>query len=105
MLRTRLIASGTTGLVLAGAFAAFATVIVLGPTWIEPLRIVPGERAPMSLRRGLSDPLELRFTSGVFVRPGEVVDPATSDARIVERIERARRPPSLPRAAAVFLLY
>jgi hypothetical protein len=47
----------------------------------------------------------MHFASGVFVRPGEVIDPRTADARLVEKIERARRPPTVPRALAFLFLF
>jgi cyclic-di-AMP phosphodiesterase PgpH len=105
MLRTRLIAGRVTGLVLSAAFAVFATIVVLGPSLVEPLRVRPGHPAPVALRNGLGDAAELRVPSGLVASPGDVLERDTARARIATRIERARRPPSVSRALAFLIIF
>ena len=84
MLRTRLIAGRTSGLILSAVFASIVTLASQVEVVLEPLRVDPVRPAPVTLRvpssylpseaarhhRGLPQPL--------VVRRGEVVnDPAT----------------------------
>jgi len=98
MLRTRLIAGRTSGLILAAVFASLMTLASQVEVVLEPLRVDPIRPAPVTLRipnselpedlkryqRGLPEPL--------VVTRGEIVsDPASQ--RVVRAFERERRPP------------
>ena len=98
MLRTRLIAGRTSGLILSAVFASLMTLasqveVVLEPLRVDPARPslvtlrIPASYLPQALnrhRRGLPEPL--------VIRRGEVVnDPEIQ--RVVRAFERERRPP------------
>jgi len=110
MLRTRLIAGRTSGLILSAVFASIITLASQVEVVLEPLRVDPARPAPVTLRipssyvpqeigrqhRGLPDPL--------VVRRGEVVgDPETQ--HLVRAFERERRPPDQQTLLGVWISY
>src|SRR5262249_22864816 len=50
MLRTRLIAGPRAGMVMSAVAATLLTIISVGETFFEPLRVTPSEPAPVTLR-------------------------------------------------------
>lgn len=95
MLRTRLIAGRTAGLILS---ALFATVIGLASqveTALEPLRVHPERPAPVTLR--IPQP-------PLLVPRGAVVE-APEDQTRVRAFERARRPPSASKLFGLWVTY
>ncbi len=110
MLRTRLIAGRTSGLILSAVFASLITLASQVEVVLEPLRVDPARPAPVALRipssylpqdllrrnRGLPEPL--------VIPRGEVVDdPATQ--RVVRAFERERRPPDQSTLLGVWISY
>lgn len=110
MLRTRLIAGRTSGLILSAVFASIVTLASQVEVVSEPLRVDPARAAPVTLRvpssylprettrrhRGLPQPL--------VVRRGEVVtDP--EEQRIVRAFERERRPPEGSMLTGIWISY
>ena len=110
MLRTRLIAGRTSGLILSAVFASIFTLAGQVEVVLEPLRVDPVRPAPVTLRipsdrlpsetvrehHGLPQPL--------VVRRGDVVhDP--SSQRIVRAFERERRPPEGSTLTGVWIVY
>src|SRR5690242_2548628 len=99
MLRTRILAGTMAGLVMSAVFASVLCVVNVSETFIESLRVRPGEPAPVTLRIAFGafeeQPESLRRVhSEVFVARGTVVrDPST--AAHVERFESQRRPVQL----------
>ena len=99
MLRTRLIAGRTSGLILSAVFASIIALVSQLEVVVEPLRVDPVRPAPVTLRipnnylpsakalrhRGLPEPL--------VVQRGQVVDDL-DERRIVRAFERGRRPPA-----------
>ena len=108
MLRTRLIAGRTSGLILSAVFALIMTLTSQVEVVLEPLRVDPLDPAPVTLRvpssylldatarRGLAEPL--------VIPRGEVVDDL-DEQRIVRAYERARRPPSRMGLFGVWISY
>jgi putative nucleotidyltransferase with HDIG domain len=98
MLRTRLIAGRTSGLILSAVFGSIITLVGQVEVVLEPLRVDPGRPAPVTLRipssylpkeatrryRGLPQPL--------VVQRGEIVEDPESQ-RLIRAFERERRPP------------
>lgn len=110
MLRTRLIAGRTSGLILGAVFASVLSLASQVEVVLEPLRVDPAKPAPVTLRipssylpsdegrryRGLPRPL--------VVRRGEVVDDARNQ-RIVRAFERERRPPESSMLTGIWISY
>ncbi len=110
MLRTRLIAGRTSGLILSAVFASIITLAGQVEVVLEPLRVDPVRPAPVTLRvpssylpsdaarrhRGLPQPL--------VVRRGDVVSDPESQ-RIVRAFERERRPPESSTLSGVWISY
>ncbi|MEM7137159.1 MAG: HDIG domain-containing metalloprotein [Myxococcota bacterium] len=110
MLRTRLIAGRTSGLILSAVFASIMTLASQVEIVLEPLRVDPLEPAPVTLRvpasylptakvrsrRGLPQPL--------VVDRGSMVDDL-DDQRIVRAFERERRPPERSTLLGVWISY
>jgi cyclic-di-AMP phosphodiesterase PgpH len=101
MLRTRLVAGMTSGVVLGALVATALTVANFGEAFVEPWRVAPGEPAPVTLRLPRTmmrkyDPetgeSRLLVVRSVVPRGAVVSDAATS--AIVRAYESARRPPS-----------
>lgn len=110
MLRTRLIAGRTSGLILSAVFASVATLTSQVEVVLEPLRVDPARPAPVTLRvpssylpketryarRGLPQPL-------VVARGDVVADPESQ--RLVRAFERERRPPDREKLLGIWLSY
>ena len=110
MLRTRLIAGRTSGLILGALFASIMTLASQVEVVLEPLRVDPARPAPVTLRIPSNDlPKELAsdvrgIPEALVVRRGEVVnEPETQ--RIVRAFERDRRPPSRSKLTGVWISY
>lgn len=109
MLRTRIIASTAAVVVVSAVFATVMTFVNRGETFVAPLRVEPGQPAPVSLRipwtrvvrfDAEDRPDEVRPRAAI-IGPGErVVDPEL--ATLVEAYEQSRRP---PKAADLFGLW
>jgi len=110
MLRTRLIAGRTSGLILSAVFASIMTLASQAEVVLEPLRVNPVRPAPVTLRipsnylpsakvrsrRGIPQPL-------VVVRGETVKD--LDEQRIVRAFERERRPPQRSTLFGVWVSY
>ncbi len=110
MLRTRLIAGRTSGLILSAVFASVATLAAQVEVVLEPLRVDPARPAPVTLRipssylpranlrahRGLPQPM--------VVARGEVVTDPESQ-RLIRAFERERRPPDRQTLLGMWLSY
>jgi putative nucleotidyltransferase with HDIG domain len=110
MLRTRLIAGRTSGLVLSALFASVMMLVGHVDVVLEPLRVDPTRPAPVTLRipssyvpkellrqrRGPAQPL-------VVARGETVGDPA--EQRLVRAFERERRPPDRGMLLGVWVSY
>jgi hypothetical protein len=110
MLRTRLIAGRTSGLILSAVFASIVTLASQADVVLEPLRVDPSRPAPVTLRipnsflpkesartsRGLPQPL-------VVVRGELVSDP--ENQRLVRAFERERRPPERETLLGIWISY
>src|SRR3954454_17761797 len=111
MLRTRLIAGPRAGLIMSAVTATLLTIISVGETFFEPLRVRPDQPAPVTLRL---PPVAMRamFSHGTpdLVRAAPVISRGTtaSDASIAESVtlyESARRPVRLGTLVAVWFVY
>ena len=110
MLRTRLIAGRTSGLILSAVFASILTLASQVEVVLEPLRVDPERPAPVTLRipssylpktrtqlhRGLPQPL--------VVARGEVVS-EPENQRLVREFERERRPPEQETLLGIWISY
>ncbi|MEM9191986.1 MAG: hypothetical protein AAGF12_22625, partial [Myxococcota bacterium] len=85
MLRTRLIAGRTAGLVVSAIFATVLCVANLFETFVEPLRVVPEKPAPVTLRLPTTT-VQTNHDVGVTL---------TTQARVVSRGERTAADPEL----------
>ena len=112
MLRTRLIAGPTSGLILSLVFASGMLLVHSFETLLEPLRVDPDHPAPVTLRLPpMTIPVTeqgestFRFDTVVFsVGRGEVVrDPFW--AAVVRTYERLRRPPQLTNLVGIWFIY
>ncbi len=98
MLRTRLIAGRTSGLIISAVFASIITLASQVETVLEPLRVEPLRPAPVTLRIPSSYPSNTKarryrgFPQPLVVPRGQVVDDP-DEQRIVRAFERERRPP------------
>ncbi len=111
MLRTRLIAGPRAGLIMSAVTATLLTIISVGETFFEPLRVYPDQPAPVTLRlppvamRGGADDGQSQL---VRVAPVIARGTSTSDANIAEYVnlyESARRPVRLPTLLGVWFVY
>jgi putative nucleotidyltransferase with HDIG domain len=110
MLRTRLIAGRTSGLILSAVFASVMTLASQVEVVLEPLRVDPVRPAAVTLRipsnylpkamtrayRGLPQPL-------VVARGTVVSDPESQ--RLVRAFERERRPPDQQTLLGIWISY
>lgn len=110
MLRTRLIASTTTILVVSAVFAGLMTFVNRAETFVAPATVHPGVPAPVTLRVPWNrvvavDEGEVRaFEDAPIIARGEVVsDPEI--AQLVEAYEASRRPPSPDDLLGLFFFY
>jgi len=98
MLRTRLISGPRAGVVMSAVAAALLTIISLGETLFEPLRVVPNEPAPVTLRLpSVVMRTELKDGGARLERVAPVIGRGTrvnesSVAEYVTLYEEARRP-------------
>jgi putative nucleotidyltransferase with HDIG domain len=110
MLRTRLIAGRTSGLILSAVFASIITLVSQVEVVVEPLRVDPVEPAPVTLRipnNYLPSAKALRhrgFPEPLVVQRGQVVDDL-DEQRIVRAFERGRRPPARSTLFGVWISY
>ncbi len=108
MLRTRLIAGRTSGLILSAVFASIMTLASQVEVVLEPLRVDPIRPAPVTLRIPGSylPPGAVRNDHGLprplVVRRGEIVNDPESQ-RVVRAFERERRPPASSTLAGVWI--
>lgn len=112
MLRTRLVAGVTSGVVLSAVFATALTVVAFGDAWVGPWRVVPGKPAPITLQLPRTTLRAYDRASNVTsldvqnrtVSRGEVVtDPLLSG--LINAYEQGRRPPRTTHVAAQWLVY
>jgi len=110
MLRTRLIAGRTSGLILSAVFASVMMLVSHVEVVLEPLRVDPARPAPVTLRIPASYlPKEtLRQRRGpaqpLVIERGEVAsDP--EQQRLVRAFERERRPPDRGMLLGVWVSY
>ena len=108
MLRTRLIAGRTSGLILSAVFASIITLANQVEVVVEPLRVDPRRPAPVTLRIPDSEvPKELkrrhrRVPQPLIIPRGELVnDPETQ--QLVRAYERERRPPERGTLAGMWI--
>jgi putative nucleotidyltransferase with HDIG domain len=110
MLRTRLVAGVTSGVVLSAVFATALTVTNFCDALVEPWRVVPDQPARVTLRlpRTMARAIDRETASlgalpNVVKRGTTVEDPAL--AALVKAYENARRPPRPTHVAAQWLVY
>lgn len=111
MLRTRLIASVTSGIVLGAVFASALCIANFGENFIEPWRVDPSQPAPITLRlprmtvRTFDSEHGAEFATVTPTIPrGSLVRDA-SLATMVRIYERDRRPPRPEYLAAQWFVY
>ncbi len=104
MFRTRIIAGRWAGLVLAAAFAVVATLIHVADAFVEPLRVRPGEPAPVTLRMHGATAAHLAPADRLVAR-GTQLDTAAPRAAAVRAYEAARRPPGTRHLLGLWLAY
>lgn len=111
MLRTRLIAGWTSSVVLALVFAVFMTMIARVEVFIEALRVIPTEPAPVTLRIA---PTRVHANIDGEVQPMGVVVPRIArgelpgddiTSAIVNAFEESRRPPYADEIFGFFFIY
>jgi putative nucleotidyltransferase with HDIG domain len=111
MLRTRLIAGPRAGLVLSAVTATLLTIISVGETFFEPLRVTPDTAAPITLRL---PPVAMRTADAdghyhlVRVAPSiprgvELLDPTIAEYATL--YEDARRPVRLGMLLGSWFVY
>ena len=112
MLRTRLVAGVTSGVVLSAVFASALTVVAFIEAFVEPWRVEPGTPAPVTLRlprttlraydreTGAS---RLIAANSKVARGESVTDPTL--AGLVKAYEKGRRPPRATHVAAQWVVY
>lgn len=95
MLRTRLIVGSTAGLVLSAVFATLLTAIGVGETFFEPLRVVPNQPAPITLRLPpITDESASGIRTDTYIVPrGERVGRRQFVGKLAQWYEESRRPP------------
>ncbi|MGB5697785.1 MAG: HDIG domain-containing metalloprotein [Polyangiales bacterium] len=110
MLRTRLIAGRTSGLILSAVFASIVTLASQVEVVLEPLRVDPDRPAPVTLRIPSSyvpktrTPLERGMPQPLVVARGEVVS-EPENQRLVREFERERRPPERETLLGIWISY
>src|SRR5262245_42530495 len=112
MLRTRLVAGVTSGVVLSAVFATALTVTNFCDALIEPWRVDPDQPAPVSLRlpRTLTRAIDrengsyrLGALPNVIWRGNTVEDPTLEV--LVRAYEKSRRPPRPTHVVAQWAVY
>ena len=110
MLRTRLLATTSSILIISAVFAALMTFVNRAETFVAPLRVQPGVPAPITLRipwtRVLQESgggLEDVHTARIIPRGSAVEDPQT--AALVSAFEDHQRPPAADDLLGLFFVY
>lgn len=109
MLRTRIIASTASAVIVSAVFGSVMTFVNRAETFVEPLRVDPSAAAPVTLRipwtRVVAADGSTAIDSGApIVAMGEVVsDPEL--ATLVRVFEDARRPPDAADLLGLFFVY
>jgi putative nucleotidyltransferase with HDIG domain len=112
MLRTRLVAGVTSGVVLSAVFATALTVVHFCDAVVEPWRVDPARPAPIALRlpRTLTRAIDretgmprLSQLPNMVPRDTTVDDPTL--AALVRAYEKDRRPPRLTHVVAQWAVY
>jgi putative nucleotidyltransferase with HDIG domain len=112
MLRTRLVAGVTSGVVLSAVFATALTVAHFCDALVEPWRVVPGRPAPITLRLPRTMTRSIDRETGdsrlgplpdAITRGTSVTDPTL--AALVRAYENGRRPPRPTHVAAQWTVY
>ncbi len=112
MLRTRLVAGVTSGVVLSAVFATALTVVAFSEALVEPWRVEPGHPAPITLRLPRTTLRAYDRETGASrliaavstVSKGDVVTDPTV-AGLVKAYEKGRRPPRATHVAAQWAVY
>ncbi len=112
MLRTRLVAGVTSGVVLSAVFATALSVAAFGECFVEPWRVHPHSPAPITLRlpRTTLRAFDPETGVGRFLPVASVISRGTTiqdDATgtLVRAYERSRRPPRNTHMAAQWAVY
>lgn len=119
MLRTRLIAGSAAGFVLSAVFATVSAGIGIGDALVEPLRVVPGQPAPITLRLPPITVRDADPVSGVVVlrniQPvvprGSIISNRRAGFRdtytenLVRLYESSRRPPPIGAVIGLWFVY
>ncbi len=111
MLRTRLISGPRAGVVMSAVAAAVMTICSVGETLFEPLRVIPSEPAPVTLRlpmavmrsEGADGAVRLQRLAPVVARGERVHSPRI--AEYVRLYEEARRPVHLGTLVGTAFVY
>lgn len=115
MLRTRIIASTSTVLVVSAVFAAVMTFVNRAETFVAPSRVQAGQPAPVTLRipwtrvlqladdRDHDHPTLTTAPEPIVARGSIVTEPGT--ATLVDAYEEQRRPPSYDDLLALWFIY
>lgn len=109
MLRTRLIASTVTAILVSGVFATIMAFVNRAETFVEPARVIPGEPAPVTLRipwtRVISadGAAAVETTAPVIARGDVVTDPELT--ALVNAFEAEQRPPGSDDLFGLFVVY
>ena len=112
MLRTRLVAGVTSGVVLSAVFATALTVVCFAEAFFPPWRVDPALPAPVTLHMPRTavrihdqDDGEIRLASvSSSVARGHMVDDPTL-ASLVRAYEDGRRPPRVTHLLAQWIVY
>src|SRR5689334_10072672 len=111
MLRTRIIATTASVLVVSAVFASMMTFINRAETFVEPFRLEPGETAPITLRIPWTrvhhvgaDGQSHVDSDAPIVGIGTVV-PAGELGDLVRAYEEDRRPPTLANMMGLWFVY
>jgi len=111
MLRTRLVAGVTSGVVLSAVFATVLTVAAYGEVFVEPWRVDPSQPAPVTLRiprtrvQTLDADGQMNFSVVREMVPRGQMVPQEPQATLIRAYERARRPASLREMGAQWFIY
>lgn len=109
-MRTRLIASPTTSVALSIVFAVLATLVSRFECFVEPLRVIPSEPAPVALRLAPTRVETVEFdrtrvrTVAPRIAPGEIIS-EPDIAALVSAYESERRPPRQDEMFGLFVVY
>jgi hypothetical protein len=111
MLRTRVIATPTSAVVLSLSFALLVTLAARFEVFLEPLRVEPDRPAPVTLRLA---PTRVHAIDDRLTQPIRVVAPRVGRgtvvgdptlATLIRAYEGTRRPPRIDQTIALFFVY